>query len=152
MIYKVIDIFEPMVTRFLTLENVETGVRVECFDDSDVCGKYNFKYMKAGESYDCKLLLFGDEAKKGEVFYYKENESFPAIRCIPKRRLKIGHADLVEVDADGETYYVLCCEIKDPSKEFYYISTRKDLIEVDGVPHPDLVRRRGKAAENDDKS
>ena len=139
MIYKVIDIFEPMITRFLTLENVETGVRVECFDDSDVCGKYDFKHMKAGECYDCKLLLFGDETTKDEIYYTMKGERLVQLRCVPKRRLKIGHADLVEVDADGETYYVLCHEIKDPSKEFYYMAVRKDLIEVDGVPHPEMV-------------
>ena len=139
MIYKIIDIFEPMITRFLTLENVETGVRVECFDDSDAFGEYDFKYMKVGECYYCKLLLFGYEAKKGEVFYTTKGKLLTSLRCVPKRRLKIGRADLVEVDADGETYYVLCHEIKDPSKEFYYMAVRKDLIEVDGVPHPEMV-------------
>ena len=131
--YKLVRIKEAMRTRFLTLENMDTGTVDDCFDDSDVVNDDDFSFMRLGEIYDCKIKLFGNVIDK-EV----EGSTF----CrITDENVMVGKRNLVKVETDEGTYYVLEKNVKDHKEEgyFYFLTTRKDLIQVDDVIHGDYL-------------
>ena len=131
--YKLVKIKEAMRTRFLTLENMDTGTVDDCFDDSDVVNDDDFSFMRLGEIYDCKIKLFGnviDKEAEGSTFCRITDEN-----------VMVGKRNLVKVETDEGTYYVLEKNVKDHKKEgyFYFLTTRKDLIQVDDVIHGDYL-------------
>ena len=59
--YKLLSASEALMTRYVKLENCETGKIEQCFDDSDLRheDQRDFWFMQVGEIYECKILLFG---------------------------------------------------------------------------------------------
>jgi hypothetical protein len=59
------------MTRFIDLLNLEAGTHDRVFDDSSMfdINADDFSFIKEGESYDCKIELFGnferEQTKKG---------------------------------------------------------------------------------------
>ena len=132
--YKLLNINESAITRFLQLENLETGTIENCFDDSAVRSNDNFEFMKVGNTYDCKILLFGK-------FLEKKTESSVEVRII-NPVVVIGKRTMLEVQVGRDTYYIPQRKAFNASinerLNFYY--TRKDLIQVNDVIHADLLR------------
>ncbi|MBQ2980783.1 MAG: hypothetical protein IJD58_01510 [Lachnospiraceae bacterium] len=127
------EIIDGIATRIVKLENIDNGHIEECFDDSALISDDNFDFMVKGLKYDCKIKLFGEPA------FESTKES---IDCkIISYNLKVGKVFMVEVESDNNKYYVsqekVVKYLKCDSFKFCY--TRKDLIQVDEVVHPDLM-------------
>ncbi|EAC6121328.1 hypothetical protein BJM58_07495 [Listeria monocytogenes] len=126
------SITESVVTRVLELKNESTGTVDLCFDDSAVVSNKNFEFMKQGNSYDCKIKLFGD--------LVKEKEERTVACLITNVNVRIGNSDFLEVNVKDDVYYIpkeKVLNILEQDIILFKIS-RKDLIEVNDVIHGDL--------------
>lgn len=137
--FEVISITKARVTRYVHLRNCETGKIEHCFDDSFFCdeGQKDFWFMKVGERYECKIMLFGRPLKPGEEI----DEDCLVCRIIGPKK-KLGLHNIIPVKS-GENYYYI--SEKDAKKlnfadEFKFHSSRKDLIQVDDVISPNFLR------------
>ncbi|MBC8536435.1 hypothetical protein [Feifania hominis] len=130
--YELLEISESAATRFLTLKNMETNTVEECFDDSALVSDKNFEFMKTGRQYDCKIKLFGTPV----------NSKVPnSVNCkILDTNVVIGNTPFVEVIVNKNKYYIVRQKAMRFEKEDFisFLFTRKDLIQVDSVIHPDL--------------
>jgi len=131
--YRLVKIDEAMRTRFLKLENLDVGTIDVCFDDSDVVSDRDFGFMRLGEIYNCKIKLFGNVVDK-------ETVGSKFCRIIDEN-VMVGKRALVKVETDEGIYYVLEKNIKHHKIEgyFYFLITRKDLIQVDDIIHGDYL-------------
>ncbi|EAV9824598.1 hypothetical protein H0276_000925 [Listeria monocytogenes] len=130
--YYVESITESVVTRVLELKNESTGTVDLCLDDSAVVSNKNFEFMKQGNSYDCKIKLFGD--------LVKEKEERTVACLITNVNVRIGNSDFLEVTVKDDIYYIpkeKVLNILEQDIILFKIS-RKDLIEVNDVIHEDL--------------
>lgn len=131
--YKLKEITEYMMTRDVKLENLDTGEIEECFDDSAVSGEGDFYFMNIDGVYDCKIKLFGEPS------YKEENR---CVLCkVLNREVRIGKQMLVEVQVNGNKYYIEPNIVSDflDCDSFNFDYTRKDLIQVDDVIHGDYL-------------
>ena len=129
--YKVIGFDEAVATRDVFLLNEETGTRETCFDDSALLGYENFSFMKQGEHYECKIVLFGRLGLP---------EESGLLACtVLERRVPLGVRKLAKVQVGQDIYYIPERELKDVGDVgvIYYRSSRRDLIQVDNVLHAD---------------
>ena len=137
--FEVISISEGRVTRYVHLRNCETGTIEHCFDDSFFCdeGQKDFWFMKVGERYECKIVLFGRPIKPGE-----EMDEY----CMVCRQVgpmeKLGLYYILPVESEGNIYYITDDDAEEigDTAEFIFHSTRRDLIQVDDVIAPDFLR------------
>lgn len=132
--HKFISQDEALMTRFVMLENLETGTMDECFDDSDAApGGKDFYFMEEGKNYRCRIELFGD-VHCGPVG--------TVVECrVVNKDVMIGQWRMVEVAVGKDIYYVPRKEVEEylASGEFLYCYTRKDLIQVDDMIHGDAL-------------
>ena len=130
--FELMSIEESYVTRYLYLKNCENGLIEFCFDDSDVRDEdqKDFGFMKVGERYECKILLFGRPLKPGE-----ELDEY----CMVCRQIgpmeKLGLYNILPVESEGNIYYITDDDAEeiDNISEFVYVATRKDLVQVNDV-------------------
>jgi len=135
MLFKLINIKDYMVTRDIQLKNIETETIEICFDDSALVGIENFEFMKIGNLYDCKIMLFGDVVTE---------KIERAVKCdIINENIKIGNRLLVEVLVGKDIYYVTKKYLKKNSQEKFFLFrvSRKDLIQVDNIIHADFKEK-----------
>ena len=129
--YRVTGIKEYAATRDVLLLNEETGTKETCFDDSALMGYENFSFMKQGEHYECKIVLFGRLGLP---------EESGLLACtVLERRVPVGVRKLAKVQVGQDIYYIPERELKDVGDVgvIYYSSSRRDLIQVDNVLHAD---------------
>ena len=127
--YRVTGIKEYAATRDVLLLNEETGTRETCFDDSALLGYENFSFMKQGEHYECKIVLFGRLGLP---------EESGLLACtVLERRVPVGVRKMAKVQVGQDIYYIPERELKDVGDVgvIYYRSSRRDLIQVDNVLH-----------------
>jgi len=138
--FEVISIAEACMTRYVHLRNCETGAIEHCFDDSFFCdeGQKDFWFMKVGERYECKIMLFGGPLEPDEEITEK---------CMICRQIgpmeKLGLYNIIPVESGGNIYYITEADAEEISniEEFTYVATRKDLIQVDDVISPRYLWR-----------
>ena len=137
--FEVISISKARVTRYVHLRNCETGAIEHCFDDSDLCdeGQEDFWFMKVGERYECKILLFGRTLKPGEEI----DEDCMLCRIIGPME-KLGLYNIIPVESGGNYYYISEKDAKniDFTNEFIFDSSRRDLVQVDDIIAPKFLR------------
>jgi len=137
--HEVISIAEACMTRYVHLRNCETGAIEHCFDDSDLCdeGQKDFWFMKVGERYECKILLFGRTLKPGEEI----DEDCMLCRIIGPME-KLGLYNIIPVESGGSYYYISEKDAKniDFTNEFIIDSSRRDLVQVDDIIAPKFLR------------
>ena len=137
--FEVISIAEACMTRYVHLRNCETGAIEHCFDDSDVRDEdqKDFWFMKVGERYECKILLFGRPLKPGEEI----DEDCMLCRIIGPME-KLGLYNIIPVESGGNYYYISEKDAKniDFTNEFIFDSSRRDLVQVDDVIAPKFLR------------
>ncbi len=129
--YRVTGIKEYAATRDVLLLNEETGTKETCFDDSALMGYENFSFMKQGEHYECKIVLFGRLGLP---------EESGLLACtVLERRVPVGVRKMAKVQVGQDIYYIPERELKDVGDVgvIYYSSSRRDLIQVDNVLHAD---------------
>ena len=129
--YRVTGIKEYAATRDVLLLNEETGTQETCFDDSALLGYENFSFMKQGEHYECKIVLFGRLGLP---------EESGLLACtVLERRVPVGVRKLAKVQVGQDIYYIPERELKDVGDVdvIYYSSSRRDLIQVNNVLHAD---------------
>ena len=134
--YKVMGFDEAVATRDVFLVNEETGTRETCFDDSALKGYENFSFMKQGEHYECKIVLFGRLGLP---------EESDLLACtVLERRVPVGVRKMAKVQVGQDIYYIPERELKDVGDVdvIYYSSSRRDLIQVDNVLHADCYSPR----------
>ena len=134
--YKVMGFDEAVATREVFLLNEETGTRETCFDDSALLGYENFSFMKQGEHYECKIVLFGRLGLP---------EESGLLACtVLERRVPVGVRKMAKVQVGQDIYYIPERELKDVGDVgvIYYRSSRRDLIQVDNVLHADCYSPR----------
>ena len=134
--YKVMGFDEAVATREVFLLNEETGTRETCFDDSALKGYENFSFMKQGEHYECKIVLFGRLGLP---------EESGLLACtVLERRVPVGVRKMAKVQVGQDIYYIPERELKDVGDVdvIYYSSSRRDLIQVDNVLHADCYSPR----------
>ena len=121
------------------LRNCETGAIEHCFDDSDLRDEdqKDFWFMKVGERYECKILLFGRPLKPGEEI----DEDCMLCRIIGPME-KLGLYNIIPVESGGNYYYISEKDAKniDFTNEFIFDSSRRDLVQVDDVIAPKFLR------------
>ena len=138
--FELMSIEESYVTRYLYLKNCKNGVIEFCFDDSDVRdeNQKDFWFMKVGERYECKIMLFGGPLEPDEEITEK---------CMICRQIgpmeKLGLYNIIPVESGGNIYYITEADAEEISniEEFTYVATRKDLIQVDDVISPRYLWR-----------
>ena len=131
--YRVTGIKEYAATRDVLLLNEETGTKETCFDDSALMGYENFSFMKQGEHYECKIVLFGRLGLP---------EESGLLACtVLERRVPVGVRKMAKVQVGQDIYYIPERELKDVGDVdvIYYSSSRRDLIQVDNVLHADYL-------------
>ena len=131
--YKVISIIAYEMTRSISLRNSDTGMIEECFDYSDVVSDENFKFMKLGCEYDCKIKLVGDIVQED-----KSNAMLCTVVC---KDILVGTRNMIKVVYENNYYYIhknIVGNVED-GDTFYFDSFRKDLIQVDDVFHADYL-------------
>lgn len=138
-VYKLLSISESEITRYVKLQNCETGEEEYCFDDSDV--RYDcqddFAFMTIGNVYECKILLFDCRIISAKL----PNHS--CIECrIVNNNLSIGNLAVIQIESNGNTYYIAKRDIMHYPKnsKLFLAYSRKDLIQVNGVVAPRLLR------------
>ena len=134
--YKVMGFDEAVATRDVFLVNEETGTRETCFDDSALKGYENFSFMKQGEHYECKIVLFG------RLGLPKESG---LLACtVLERRVPVGVRKMAKVQVGQDIYYIPERELEGVGDVdvIYYSSSRRDLIQVDNVLHADCYSPR----------
>ena len=143
--YQVLAIEESGWTNFSTLRNLETGTVIECFDDSVIFSqKPNFGFMKEGGRYDCKISLFGSVA----IPVKPDLRQYVAEYTVTATGVLFGKRRYTEVRLGRDVYYISRGSLKEheeflsckPGDKIPFCAPRKDLIQVDGVLHPDLLR------------
>ena len=130
--HELLKIFENSATRFVTLKNKGTNNIDECFDDSALISDENFAFMKIGKQYDCKIKLFGAPV---------DTKVPNSVTCkILNKNVIVGNTYFIEVLVNKNRYYVAKQKVKDylDGDLINFVYTRKDLIQVDNVVHPDL--------------
>ncbi|MDN3075466.1 hypothetical protein P0E51_05110 [Enterococcus faecalis] len=81
--------------------------------------------MKINEVYACKIYLFGELDDEGDNFRYIKN-------------VMIGRKELSEIiNEKGDVYYI-DNELTSSEAILHYNYTRKDIIQVNDVMHPDF--------------
>lgn len=131
--HEVIRIDDYVATRFVVLKDVSSGVLERCFDDSVLVSSQNFEFMVVNQEYDCKIYLFGDAV---------EDKTEKSVLCkIADRNVVVGRRPMVEVEMENRRYYIPKNTIVEylDRDSFYFEYTRKDLIQVDDVIHPDML-------------
>ena len=134
--YKVMGFNEAVATRKVFLVNEETGTRETCFDDSALKGYENFSFMKQGEHYECKIVLFGRLGLP---------EESGLLACtVLERRVPVGVRKMAKVQVGQDIYYIPERELEGVGDVdvIYYSSSRRDLIQVDNVLHADCYSPR----------
>ena len=131
--YKVMKIHRWAATRDVELLNEITKTNDLCFDDSAVAGIDNFEFMVEGKSYDCKIQLFGH--------FLKERTASSVEIKIINSEIVIGETAMFEVRLDKDVYYIPQegFDIIDAKSKLFFDFTRKDLIQVNNIIHPDLL-------------
>ena len=131
--YKLLEIVEGDATRQIQLENLDTGATDLCFDDSALVSDRNFDFMQIGQQYDCKIKLFGKPVP---------TKTDTSITCkITRMEVIIGERVFTEVVTSCGVYYVPRKKIAEYLTRGYFefFCTRKDLVQVDGAIHGDLL-------------
>ena len=131
--YRLLKIIEGDATRQIQLENLDTGAAELCFDDSALVSDRNFGFMKIGQQYDCKIKLFGKPVP---------TKTDTSITCkITRTEIIIGERAFTEVVTSCGVYYVPSKKIAEylPRGSFEFFCTRKDLVQVNGTIHGDLL-------------
>lgn len=133
--HKLISRDEAVMTRFLTLKNLETGTIDECFDDSDVVNLdyKDFYFMEDGKDYSCKIELFGD-IQRGRV-------GTEVLCRVLRENVPVGKRWRAEVAVGRDVYYIPQIDVDrlHGKNLFHYYYTRKDLIQVNDVIHGDYL-------------
>ena len=126
--YKLMKIYEYMMTRNIELKGEVTGKIEYCFDDSDLTNSKDFGFMDIGESYECKLLFFGNVV---------DESNSDAIKCTIIGEATIGKEEVIELNSDENIYYILKNELneKKVGDIIYYDFSRIDLVQVNEVIH-----------------
>lgn len=148
--FKFLSASNADMTRFVKLENCETGKIEVCFDDSDLRHEHQkgFEFMQVGSVYDCKILLFGiaidlsdEEAiEQSRILCRTTARELLVCETIDSYS-SVGNRKLLQVISDGNIYYV---DINDAAalndcRRFVFRFSRKDLIQVDDVVHPSFL-------------
>lgn len=104
MLYKVVSMIDDAMTRYLVLENVQTGISEQVFDDSAVFSDINFSFMDIDEVYECKIKLFGKVVEEADewTLELKRNQT----------SLEFGDSLLTEVSSNEDVFYVLSSELE----------------------------------------
>lgn len=132
MLYTLLKINESAATRTVELRNTATQTVDICFDDSALVSNNNFEFMKVDNSYDCKIKLFGKKVAE---------ETEGSVKCkILEKDIFVGKKSFTKVLVKDDLYYIPRAKIgENPPDNFYFLYTRKDLIQVDTVLHGDLL-------------
>lgn len=131
--YRLLEIVEGDATRQVQLENLDTGATELCFDDSALVSDRNFDFMQIGQQYDCKIKLFGKPVL---------TKTDTSITCkVTRTEVIIGERAFTEVVTSCGMYYVPSKNIAEylPQGSFEFFCTRKDLVQVNGTIHGDLL-------------
>ncbi|MCH5196262.1 MAG: hypothetical protein J1F28_06085 [Oscillospiraceae bacterium] len=151
--YELLSFSNSVVTRYVKLKNCVTEKVELCFDSSDLHheGQQDFWFMKVGEKYDCKLLLFGlafdydrevleqRRVRMEHRLASDPNSPLELLICETiDSNIKVGHLEGISVMCDGNVYYVPKKDIKGLKNinRFIFDSSRKDLIQVNEIIAP----------------
>lgn len=145
--YKFLSVACGDMTRWVKLENCETGKVEICFDDSDLRHKYQkgFELMQIGGIYDCKILLFGiavdlsDEAaiKQSRIMCETTDRELFVCETIDNN-FSVGNRKFLQIISDGNIYYIAINDVEtlNDISRFVFRCSRKDLIQVNDVIYP----------------
>lgn len=144
--FKLLSASESLMTRYVRLENCETGMVEQCFDDSDLRheDQKDFWFMQVGEIYECKILLFGlafdlsDDAMEQNRIICETTDRELLLCNTVDTYLFVGNLEVISVVNNGNIYYVAANDIKDLKDKTHFIFrySRKDLIQVDDIISP----------------
>lgn len=114
------------------MKNLNTATIDLCFTYSAVTSFKNFDFMKINEVYDCKIYLFS------ELDYTGSNLTYIQDVIIGNRKV----SEVSEVSNEKEDIYFIdkisTSESTDKKELLNYKYTRKDIIQVNNIVHPDF--------------
>ena len=122
--YKVEEIIPYEFTRNIVLQDKEHK-QIKVFDDSDLLGNNDFKFLKIGHSYSCKIGILGDIGKSGKLFIVNGHE-------------KIGTTNFIKLCDDEQRIFYLEPDAYIPNNLKNNVKIdieRYDLLQVDNVVH-----------------
>ena len=148
--YKLLSTSDSIMTRYVRLENCETRQIELCFDDSDLRhdDQQDFMFMRVGDIYDCKILLFGVAFELSDETM-EQNRSLCEISgrelivCdVVDLDLSVGELRVIKVNYNKNEYYIAADDVKNIKdiKRFIFRCSRKDLIQVDDIISPRYLR------------
>jgi hypothetical protein len=132
--YRVVNVEKCVATDFYDLLNLDTGTLEKgVFDDSGMVSDNNFEFMQKGQTYDCKMELFGDFEDK------KTDSNFEV--SIVQKSVKIGNTPYFKVMIGKDVYYILESDAEnwELKPKMFYGFSRKNLIQVDDMIHADRL-------------
>ena len=145
--YRFLSASNAEMTRWVKLENCETGKIEVCFDDSDLRHEHQrgFEFMQVENMYDCKILLFGrafDLSNKEAIEQSQRlcrNTDRELLICETiNNNFSVGNRKFLQIKSDGNIYYAAindAAALNDISR-FAFRCSRKDLIQVNDVIYP----------------
>ncbi|MGN0682500.1 MAG: hypothetical protein ACI4JY_02385 [Oscillospiraceae bacterium] len=148
--YRFLSASNAEMTRFVRLENCETGKVEVCFDDSDLRHEYQkgFEFMQVENMYDCKILLFGHafdlsnkEAIEQSQRLCRTTDRELLICETVNNNFYVGNRKFLQIISDGNIYYVANNDVEALSdiSRFVFRCSRKDLIQVNDVIYPSYL-------------
>lgn len=99
MLYRVNEIISYAVTRDLVLRSELTDKEYVVFDDSDVLGKKQFSFLKIGDTYQCKIGIFGEVDSNGSEFEVLNKEKIANMKLV---RVKNNSGDIFYIPDSPE--------------------------------------------------
>ena len=134
------------MTRYVELQNCNTGRIEQCFDDSDLChdDQKDFRFMQVSGIYECKILLFGlafdlfDDAMEQNRILCETTARELIICETVDSNIFVGNLEVISVINNGNIYYVTTDDIKNikDNNRFAFRCSRKDLIQVNDIISP----------------
>jgi hypothetical protein len=93
----------------------------------------SFDFMKEGETYNCKMELFGE--------FERENTDSSTEVTIIEKGVLVGNTKYFKVLIDSDVYYIRESDAEniEVKEKMHYDFTRKDLIQVNNVIHADCL-------------
>ncbi len=136
--YRILNIENSNLERFIDIESVEDNKKLKVFDDSRVAAINGYDLEVEGR-YHMNLLLCGSVTSNNHAHKYGKKIKFKIIK-----NEFIGTRDLFLVQTDTATFYIPVTEetqniFNSQSKKGYYNYVRIDIIQVDDIVHPDYL-------------
>lgn len=127
--YKLEKIDQFEITRNLILKRLSDHTILTVFDDTDITGHDDFKFMQVGKNYKCKISIYAEPWEKHPAHSIEEKD----YEILGKEKIA-GYEWLKLYDEEHNTFYIDHILYKYQKNGFIKLAPlRYDMLEVNGI-------------------